>query len=65
MENKFIVTDVESWLNLPNIKIPLVNSEKDTGSIFDVKKTGFRISEELSQFALKEAGESDNQAKLN
>ena len=34
MENKFVITDVEGWLNLPNIEMPLLKSEKETGSIF-------------------------------
>lgn len=41
MENKFVIRDVEGWLNLPNIEIPSLRSEKETGTIFEVKKVGF------------------------
>ena len=45
MENKFVITDVEGWLNLPNIEMPLLKSEKETGSIFEVKKVGFVLAD--------------------
>jgi len=41
MENQFVITDVEGWLNLPNIEMPSLSSEKETGSFFEVKKVGF------------------------
>jgi len=46
MENKFVVKDIEGWLNLPNINIPSLSSEEETGSIFNVKKVGFVLVDE-------------------
>ena len=45
MENNFVVTDVEGWLNLPKIETPSLKSEKETGSIFEVKKVGFVLAD--------------------
>lgn len=45
MSNKFVVTDVEGWLSLPKIEIPSLSSEKETGSVFDVKKVGFVLAD--------------------
>ncbi len=45
MENKFVITDVEGWLNLPNMKMPSLKSEKETGSVFEVKKVGFVLAD--------------------
>jgi hypothetical protein len=41
MNNNFVITDIEGWLKLPNIDIPSLKSENETGSIFEVKKVGF------------------------
>ena len=45
MGKNFVVTDVEGWLNLPNVEIPSLKSVEETGSIFEVKKVGFVIAD--------------------
>jgi len=45
MENNFVIADVDGWLNLPNVEIPSLKSEKETGSIFEVKKVGFVLAD--------------------
>ena len=45
MGNKFVITGVEEWLNLPNIEIPVLKSKKETGSVFEVKKVGFVLAD--------------------
>ncbi|HYX09282.1 MAG TPA: hypothetical protein VE912_21285 [Bacteroidales bacterium] len=45
MKKNFQVTDIEGWLNLPNIEIPSLQSKKEIGSIFEVKKVGFVLAD--------------------
>ncbi len=41
MSDNFVITDLNGWLNLPNIEMPSLKSEKEKGSVFRVKKLGF------------------------
>ena len=43
MNDKFIITDLDGWLNLPKIEIPSLKSESEKGSVYEVKKVGFVI----------------------
>jgi hypothetical protein len=45
MESKFVVTDVEGWLGLPSVEIPALKSDKETGTVFEVKKVGFVLAD--------------------
>lgn len=35
------VSSIEEWVRLPEISVPLVQSERDTGSVVTVAKVGF------------------------
>ncbi|VAX33355.1 hypothetical protein MNBD_NITROSPIRAE02-1635 [hydrothermal vent metagenome] len=41
MSDNFVITNLNGWLNLPNIEMPSLKSEKEKGSVFHVKKVGF------------------------
>lgn len=45
MSANFTITSIDEWLTLNRIECPILSSDKDSGSVFEVKKVGFVLAD--------------------